>query len=68
MLRCEYCGVTIRQGEVVHGFKHGSIDGYNQVFLPAKDSAWTIICGSCGEKVYRLIYSSLSTVYQSHLV
>ncbi len=61
-MRCECCGTTIRQGEVVHGFKYGSIDGYNEVFMPAKDSAWSVICGPCGEMVYRLIYAKLNNV------
>lgn len=28
-------------------------------FVPAKDSAATVICGACGNRVYRLVYASL---------
>lgn len=59
-MKCEYCNKTIHRGETAHGFRYGAVDDYNQVFLPSRESAWTVLCSSCGEKIYRLIYSSLS--------
>jgi len=56
-MKCEYCGKTLRQGDTVHGLKYGSLASSG--FIPAKDSAVTVICGPCGEKVYRLVYASL---------
>ncbi|OGU07498.1 MAG: hypothetical protein A2075_18085 [Geobacteraceae bacterium GWC2_58_44] len=56
-MNCEYCGRTLRPGDTVHGIKHGSLAGSG--FVPAKDSAVTVVCGPCGEKVYRLVYASL---------
>ena len=58
-MKCEYCGRQIRQGEVTHGIRYGTIDNSHEAFIPAKDSAITVICGPCGEKVYRLVYMSL---------
>ena len=60
-MRCEYCGSTLRPGETVHGIKFGTEDSHYNVFLPARDSAWTVICNDCGEKIYRLIYANLKT-------
>lgn len=58
-MKCEYCDKALILGEIAHGFKYGTADDYNEVFLPARESAWSVICSSCGEKVYRLIYSNL---------
>jgi hypothetical protein len=54
---CEYCGKTLRQGDSVHGIKYGSLASSG--FVPAKDSAVTVICGPCGNTVYQLVYASL---------
>ena len=56
-MNCEYCGRTLRRGDTVHGLKYGSLASSG--FMPAKDSAVTVICGPCGEKVYQLVYASL---------
>jgi len=57
MTTCEYCGKTLRVGDTVHGLKYGSLA--HSGFIPAKDSAVTVICGPCGEKVYQIVYSYL---------
>lgn len=59
-MRCEYCGKIIQQRETAHGLRFGTADGDTDLFLPARESAWSVICASCGEKVYRQIYSNLS--------
>lgn len=56
-MKCEYCGKTLRQGDTVHGIKYGSLASSG--FVPAKDSAVTVICGPCGNKVYGFVYASL---------
>ena len=57
MTTCEYCGQQLREGDTIHGIKYGTlaING----FIPAKDSAVTVICGDCGTKIYRMVYASL---------
>ena len=59
-MRCEYCGRKIYGHEVVHGFRFGSVDEALNAFIPAKESATTVICDPCGKKVYRIIYSVLN--------
>lgn len=56
-MNCEYCGKTIRQGETIHGIEYGSLTATG--FKAAQDSAVTVICGSCGDRVYQYVYSSL---------
>ncbi len=58
MTRCEYCGRPIRHFEAATGIKHGVIRSYPEDFQPSRDSAWTVICASCGEKMLRTIYSA----------
>jgi hypothetical protein len=58
-MRCEYCKKTIYQGDIAHGIRYGTVDVFKEIFLPAQDSATTIICDQCGEKVYQLVYASL---------
>jgi hypothetical protein len=64
-MRCECCNDFIRPHETAHGLKYGSVDGEYDVFLPARDSACTVLCSSCGEMLFRLIYSKLNTVTSS---
>ena len=52
---CECCNVTLKQGDVVHGIKYGSLAGSG--FAPAKDSAPTVICGPCGNMLLKLVYA-----------
>lgn len=58
MTTCEYCGRQLRHGDTIHGIKYGTLTGSR--FVPAKDSAVTVICGPCGNQIYRLVYSSLN--------
>lgn len=58
-MKCELCNRYIRQGETLHGIKYGTEDKDN-AFLPAKDSAWTVICSSCGVMLCKLIYAKLN--------
>jgi len=57
-MNCEYCRKTLRERDTVHGVKYGVL-GSDGRFRSAVDSAPTILCGTCGEKVYRLVYASL---------
>ena len=56
-MTCEYCGKSLRRGDTVHGIRYGSLAGNG--FIPARDSAVTVICGPCGNQIYRVVYSSL---------
>lgn len=64
-MKCEFCGKSINDGEVVCGYKHGEVDNIMEVFIPSRDSAWIVICGKCSQKLYQIIYSDLNpTQYQ----
>lgn len=56
-MKCEFCNRTLRQGDMIHGIKYGSLASSG--FVPAKDSAVTVLCGDCGNRIYRLVYASL---------
>lgn len=56
-MKCEYCGRSLREGDTIHGIKYGTLTSTG--FKPALDSAVTVICGTCGNKVYQMVYSSL---------
>lgn len=56
-MKCEYCGRAIRQGDTIHGIKYGTLTSTG--FRAASDSAVTVICGTCGNRVYQMVYSSL---------
>ena len=58
MTTCEYCGKTLRPGDTIHGLKYGSM-GHDGKFKAALDSAVTVVCGQCGNKLYGFIYASL---------
>ncbi|TGU71634.1 hypothetical protein E4633_15110 [Geomonas terrae] len=58
-MKCEYCGRTLRYGDTIHGIKYGTLTTTG--FKAASDSAVTVICGPCGNKVYQYVYSSLDT-------
>lgn len=56
-MNCEHCGMALRQGDIIHGIKYGTLTSTG--FKAAPDSAVTVICGPCGEKVYQYVYSYL---------
>ncbi|WP_136525725.1 hypothetical protein [Geomonas ferrireducens] len=56
-MKCEYCGRILRPGDIIHGIKYGTLTSIG--FEAASDSAVTVICGPCGNKVYQIVYSSL---------
>jgi hypothetical protein len=64
-MRCELCNKIIQQYETAHGLKYGLVDVVQDIFLPAKDSAWTVICSTCGDQFFKMIYSNLKTINQS---
>jgi len=57
-MKCEYCGKLMRPGDMVHGIKYGVL-GSDGRFKAAVNSAPTTLCGSCGNRIYRLVYASL---------
>jgi hypothetical protein len=61
VMRCEYCKRPIKHFETAPGFKHGVIRSYPEEFTASRDSAWTVICDSCSQKIYRLSYCSLKS-------
>lgn len=64
-MQCELCNRIIQQYETAHGLRYGSVDGEQDLFLPARDSATTVICFTCGNMLCKLIYSKLNTVASS---
>jgi hypothetical protein len=59
MTTCERCGRKLRQGDIIHGIKYGTLTSTG--FKAASDSAVTVICGSCGAKAMEYVYSLLDT-------
>lgn len=59
---CECCGRYIASRDTAHGMKYGTVDGATELFLPARESAWVVVCSSCGESIYRFVYSKLKQV------
>lgn len=60
-MKCDLCSKVIHSSDTAHGIKYGTADTNYNVFLPAKDSAWTVICSSCGDMLLKLIYSKLNS-------
>jgi predicted RNA-binding Zn-ribbon protein involved in translation (DUF1610 family) len=58
-MRCEKCLRKIGQNEIVQAIKFGTIDSSSGLFLPSRESAYTVICQNCGERLLREIYSHL---------
>lgn len=56
-MRCELCGKSINDGEVVSGYRYGEVDNIMEVFIPARDSAWMVICGKCNERMLQSAFS-----------
>ncbi len=66
-MRCEYCGKMLLDGEITHGFRYGEVDVFHEAFIPAKDSGWTVICGPCGELVFKMVYSKLASMTRKQI-
>jgi len=59
-MKCEHCSRYIREGETAHGLRYGRVDIVQDIFLPARDSAVSVLCSLCGEMLFKLIYSKLN--------
>lgn len=59
-MRCEYCSRKLGAREVVHGIRYGTVDERTDTFIPDRDSAPTVICQHCGEKLLTLIYQKIN--------
>ena len=57
MTTCEYCGKQLRQGDIIHGVRFGTLTSTG--FKPDQASAVVVICDSCGNKVSNIVYSYL---------
>jgi hypothetical protein len=64
MSRCEYCTRKLGRKELAHGIRFGTVDETTDMFIPAKDSAATIICQTCGNMLLTLIYVKLDKPIQ----
>ena len=60
-MRCECCTRKLGRIEIVSGIRFGVVNVVNDVFVPSKDSAATVVCRSCGERLMELVYSKLSS-------
>jgi hypothetical protein len=65
MSRCEYCTRKLGRRELVHGLRFGTLDPASDLFIPAKESAATIICQSCGNMLLKLVYAKLDRPNQA---
>lgn len=59
-MRCELCTRKLGASEIVNGVRYGTIEGATEMFLPARDSAPTIICSACSSILMKLIYAKLN--------
>jgi hypothetical protein len=68
-VRCEVCTRKLGASEIAHGIRYGVLDPMTDLFLPARDSAYTVICSHCGETLLKLVYQKLnpSRPHQSNL-
>lgn len=67
-MRCEYCTRKLGNKEIAHGIRYGTTDETTDAFIPARDSAATVICQSCGEMLLKLIYAKLNKTNQPHQI
>ncbi len=58
-MRCEYCNKILRSYETAHAVRFGRVDVVKDVFVPAKESAPSIMCQSCGEMLLKMLYIRL---------
>jgi len=66
-MRCELCTRKLGISEIVHGIRFGTSDPQDEVFIPSKESAYTVICQHCGEKILRQIYDRFRNPYSIKL-
>lgn len=66
-MRCEMCTRRLGNREIAHGIRFGTSDPVNDLFLPSKESAYTVICQTCGESILRQIYNRLNKPYSTKL-
>jgi len=59
-MRCEACSRRLGRNEIVHGIRYGGIDNVTDAFIPARESAPTLLCSTCSEKLLKSIYSKLN--------
>jgi len=66
-MRCEVCHKKLGGAqEVTHGIRYGTTDPITELFLPARDSAYTILCQLCGETLLKLVYQKLNPAKAHH--
>ena len=71
-MKCEFCNRTLKQGDILHGIKHGTLTSTG--FKSDRDAAVTVICGSCGTEILNVVhgkydpakpsYSALYRIYE----
>jgi len=59
-MKCEFCKKELNSSDVLHGIRYGTADRATDLFMPSRESAWTVICSSCGENIYKIIYAKLN--------
>lgn len=59
-MRCESCTRKLGSREIAHGIRYGTYDERTDNFLPDRDSAPTVICQPCGEKLLTQIYQKIN--------
>jgi len=64
--RCEVCTRKLGAQEVSHGIRYGTTDPITDLFLPSRDSAYTILCSQCGEALLKLVYQKLNPAKAHH--
>lgn len=55
-MRCELCTRRLGSREISHGIRFGTCDPETGLFIPSRESAYTVICQNCGEIVLKQVY------------
>ena len=58
-MRCECCTRKLGRSEVVHSIRYGGVDE-TDAFIPDRDSAATVLCNLCGNKIMTFIYQKFN--------
>lgn len=58
-MRCEYCSKILRGHETAHAIRFGRVEAVKEIFIPAKESAPSVMCQLCGEILLKMLYIRL---------
>lgn len=63
-MKCEFCNRTMKQGDILHGVKHGRLTTTG--FKSDRDAAVTVICGPCGNIILNVVHAKYDPAKPSY--